>query len=33
MDTEAYTVLLYLGLFIVIGLGFMTWVITRKEKQ
>lgn len=33
MDTEAYMILLYLGLFIVIGLGIMTWVISRKEKQ
>jgi len=33
MGADAYTVLMFLGLFIVIGLGFATWVITRKEKQ
>jgi len=33
MDAEAYKILLYLGLFIVIGLGFMTWIMSRKEKQ
>jgi hypothetical protein len=30
---QVYTVFMFVGVVVVIGLGYATWVITRKEKQ
>jgi hypothetical protein len=30
---EVYTLFMLFGIVIALGLGYVTWVITRKEKQ
>jgi len=30
---EVYTLFMFVGIFIAAGLAYVTWVITRKEKQ